>query len=427
MGIRDLIVASFMAIIIPLALAHPWIGVMGWTFISLASPHQQAYGFIQEAPLAMLIALATLIGMFLSKDPKRLVVKGPMVWMALLVVWMLIAYPFSLDQYSEENWQFLSKVLKIMFMNFVALTVLYTRKQVDFLIATCAISLGIYGVKGGVFTLLTGGSFRVQGLGGFLVGNNEMALALIMIVPLLYYLRSITDNRWYRMGLATSIFLTCIAAVGSQSRGALLAIMAMGAAFIYRSPTRGKALLPFLTIALFIPFFMPDSWWERMDTIGAYQQDASAMGRINAWYLAWNVATHNFFGGGFYLESAEIFARYAPDPTDIHVAHSNYFQILGQHGFIGLFFFLGMWISTWRTSRWISKNCTNPDDQMLVRMIEVSLIGFATGGAFLNLAYFDGPYYLMIALVAMRYKLIGNDPDPALHLAALNDSPSQVR
>lgn len=151
------------------------------------------------------------------------------------------------------------------------------------------------------------------------------------------------------------------------------------------------------------------------------------MGRINAWYLAWNVATHNFFGGGFSLETNEIFARYAPDPTDIHVAHSNYFQVLGQHGFVGLFLFLGMWVSTWRTARWISNNCPAPNDLMLARMIEVSLIGFATGGAFLNLAYFDGPYYLMIALVVMRYKLIGNVPDPSLYLAALNAPRSRVR
>lgn len=409
---RNLVVTAFMAIILPLAVAHPWMGIMGWTFVSLASPHRQTYGFIYDAPVGMMIALATLIGILISKDPKRLVMNGPMSWMAVFTVWMLITYPFSLDQFSGENEILLYKVLKIMFMNFVAVAVIHTRKQVDILIGVCALSLGIYGLKGGIFTLLTGGSFRVQGLGGFLVGNNEMALALIMIVPLLYYLRHLLNNRWYKIGLGAAIFLTCVAAIGSQSRGALIAIVAMGVAFIYRSPKRSKALIPFLGITLFIPFFMPESWWARMDTIATYEQDASAMGRINAWYLAWNVATNNFFGGGFYLESDEIFARYAPDPTDIHVAHSNYFQVLGQHGFVGLFLFLGMWISTWRTARWISNNCPAQNDQLLARMIEVSLIGFATGGAFLNLAYFDGPYYLMIALVIIRYKLAENKLNP---------------
>jgi hypothetical protein len=33
-------------------------------------------------------------------------------------------------------------------------------------------------------------------------------------------------------------------------------------------------------------------------------------------------------------------------------------------------------------------------------MIQVSLVGFAVGGAFLSLVYYDVPYYLMLAMVA---------------------------
>jgi len=35
-------------------------------------------------------------------------------------------------------------------------------------------------------------------------------------------------------------------------------------------------------------------------------------------------------------------------------------------------------------------------------MIQVSLVGYAVGGAFLNLAYFDVPYYLLAAVVLTR-------------------------
>jgi len=405
---RDLALTALMAILIPIGLFHPWMGAMSWIFISLASPHRQTWGYLYDAPLAMLVVITTLLGIVISKDPKKLIIKGPIFWMALFSVWMLITYPFSLDKFSGENEAQLIKVMKIMFMNFVTIAVISNRKQIDTLIGVCALSLGIYGIKGGIFTITTGGSFRVQGLGGFLGGNNEMALALIITVPLLYYLSTITSNHWYKRGYGVAIFLTCLASIGSQSRGALIAIVTMGAAFIYRSPTRGRSLLPFLAIAIFIPLFMPESWWSRMDTIGTYDQDASAMGRINAWHLAWNVATSNFFGGGFYLESDQIFALYAPDPLDIHVAHSIYFQTLGQHGFVGLFLFLGMWFSAWRTARWISLNSPSSSDQMLARMIEVSLIGFAAGGAFLNLAYYDGPYYLMLALAILRYKIFEN-------------------
>jgi hypothetical protein len=35
-------------------------------------------------------------------------------------------------------------------------------------------------------------------------------------------------------------------------------------------------------------------------------------------------------------------------------------------------------------------------------MIQVSFVGFAAGGAFLSLLYWDVPYYLMTAIVATR-------------------------
>ena len=36
--------------------------------------------------------------------------------------------------------------------------------------------------------------------------------------------------------------------------------------------------------------FMPEAWWERMGTIKTYDEDDSALGRINAWIMAYNVA-----------------------------------------------------------------------------------------------------------------------------------------
>jgi probable O-glycosylation ligase (exosortase A-associated) len=407
---RDIALAILMAIITPLGIFHPWMGTMNWAFVSLFSPHRLAYGFMYSAPVSMMVGLSTLLGLLFSKDPKRLVMKGALVWMSFFALWMVVTFPFSLDGMSAENGAQLDKVMKIMLMNIIAATVISSRKQIDVLIAVCALSIGFYGVKGGIFTLMTGGSFRVRGVGGFIAGNNEVGLAFVMVIPLMFYLLTIATRRWVRWAYMAAIFLTSLAAIGTQSRGAMLAMVGMSAAFIYRSPARAKVAVPFLAAACFIPFFMPESWWARMDTISNYEQDESAMGRLNAWEAAWNIAVHNFFGGGFVLETPEIFGRYAPNPFDMHVAHSIYFQVLGQHGFIGLFLFLALWISVWRTTRWISKNSNIAEDKMLARMIEVSLIGFAIGGAFLNLAYFDGPYYLMVAMMVLRYKLMNNLP-----------------
>jgi putative inorganic carbon (hco3(-)) transporter len=404
---RDIALALVLAVLAPLCVMHPWIGAMTWTWLSLMSPHLMTYGFMYEAPVAMLAGGATLIGLVFSKDPKWLPKAPPLVWLAVFGAWMLICYPFSLID-TSYNWGQIDKNFKIYLMTFVTVAVVSNRRQVDWLIGVCAFSIAFFGIKGGIFTLVTGGGDRVRGYGGFIAGNNEVALALIMIVPLLYYFVLIAPRKSVRFALWSAISLCVVAALGTQSRGGLLGVLAMALAFVARSQQRLRIAVPGIALAAAIVAFMPDSWWARMETIENFKEDDSAMGRINAWTVAWNVAKDHFFGGGFYLEDESIFYRYAPRPDFIAVAHSIYFQVLGQLGFVGLILYLTFWISTWRTCRWVAKNSRSPADQALARMVEISLVGFAAGGAFLNMAYFDGPYYLMAAMVVIRYKIMKN-------------------
>jgi probable O-glycosylation ligase (exosortase A-associated) len=153
---------------------------------------------------------------------------------------------------------------------------------------------------------------------------------------------------------------------------------------------------------------MPDSWWERMSTIQNYDSDASAMGRINAWVLAWNVAKAHFFGGGYFMYTQEIFGRFAPNPLDVHVAHSIYFSVMAEHGFVGLGLFLLLWAATWRAAGWAARDPRVRHNhefawaRMLSSMIKVSMVGYLVGGAFLSLAYFDLPYYLLAIVAVTR-------------------------
>ncbi len=133
------------------------------------------------------------------------------------------------------------------------------------------------------------------------------------------------------------------------------------------------------------------------------------MGRINAWGWRYNVALDRPLGGGFEMGTTSVFARYTPDPTIpviARAAHSIYFQMLGEHGFLGLALFLLLWILVWRDASWIIRQSRNQKELRwasdLARMIQVSLVGYFVGGAFLSLAYYDVPYNLLVALVLTR-------------------------
>jgi probable O-glycosylation ligase (exosortase A-associated) len=306
--------------------------------------------------------------------------------------------------YPDAAWFQWNKVWKIQFMVFLTALIITDRHKLHWLIWVIALSLGFYGVKGGIFTILKGGVHRVQGPDGtFIAGNNEIALALVMVIPLIRYLHLQAVRQWVRTGLATAMVLTGVAAIGSQSRGGLLAMLAMGLFLWLKS--RNKIVTGFyMVIAIAImATVMPQEWYDRMNTIETYQTDASALGRINAWHTAFNVAKSRITGGGFETFQPPTFRQYAPNPWNVHDVHSIYFEQIGEQGFIGFSLFMLLGLMTWIRAQQIIKRCRKDLDKKwasdLAAMIQVSFVGYAAGGAFLGLSYFDLPYHLMIILV----------------------------
>lgn len=399
---RDLLMLGIVLGALPFALRHTWIGILLWTWISIMNPHRLAYGFAHNAPFAAVAAGATILSLFITRDKLSMPWEPPVKVLFAFVIWMCVTTAFAF--YPLLSWDQLNKVLKIQLMTAIAFAALRERKHIELFLWVNVLSIGFYGLKGGIFTLRTGGSSMVWGPpGGFIEGNNEIALALIITIPLMNYLRVVATSRWVRLGLLVLMVLSAVAAIGTQSRGAFLALFAMGLVLWARSHRKLTTGLIVVMVGLIIIAFMPGSWVERMDTIRTYEQDTSAMGRINAWWMTFNLANSRFFGGGFESYTPELFARYAPNPVDLHVAHSIYFSVLGEHGYVGLALFLLLWWLTFRTAGKIRKQALVREETKwafyLAGMCQVSLVGYAVGGAFLSLAYFDLPYNILVMLV----------------------------
>ncbi|MBN9132074.1 MAG: putative O-glycosylation ligase, exosortase A system-associated [Nitrosospira multiformis] len=402
---RDILVTLIVFGGLPVVFKKPYLGALMWVWISVMNPHTQGWGFATTFPFAAIIAAVTITSLLITKEPKNLPLT-PVIWVFIIFVfWMNLSTVFAI--YPDETYVQWNKVMKIMLMSFVVIMLIRTQKQIQLLIWTIVISLGYYGVKGGVFTLKGGGVDMVWGPEGtFIGGNNEIALALIMTIPLMHYLQITVQKPWARHAFTVAMLLCAVAALGSYSRGAFLAIATMGMFLWFKS--RHKLNFALLGVMAIPPLlaFMPEQWMQRMDTINTYEEDGSVQGRFNAWWMAYNLAKDRPLGGGFEVITPELFYAYAPNPEDIHAAHSIYFQALGEHGFVGLGLYLLLGWLTWRTGSWIIRNTSKLEEYRwafnLATMIQVSLIGFAVGGAFLSLLYFDVPYYLMGAMVATR-------------------------
>lgn len=412
---------------VPLILVRPQIGVLMWFWVSLMNLHQYAWGFANEVRPALVVGLTTIVAWLFSRDPKTPPKSAVVILLAALTFWMSVAAAAAIHpDVAIPKWE---EYFKILLMTFVTMCIVRSRERVNQLVWVVVISIGLFGIKGGVFTILSGGHYRVWGPPGtFIEDNNALACALIMVLPFMQYLRANTPSRLIRLGLAVSMGLTVISIVGSYSRGALLGLVVM-LGFLGLK-TRHRLATALITAGIFglALIFLPQTWYDRMHTIQDYQHDESAEGRLDAWKFNYLLALdHPLTGGGYVIgEDAKLFHHYVPTAPTNRAAHSIYFQVLGETGFVGLGIYLMLLLASYRAASNVLRVTRRRPDlawaQSLAAMIQVSLVGYAVSGAFLSLGFYD-LYYVVVAIVAVTEYIVRQSVAPARGVLQYADAP----
>ena len=408
---RDVIVTLMVLGTLPFILRNAYMGVLAWSWLSYMNPHRLCWGFAYTMPFAQIVAIVLLFSMMISPEKKTLPSNPLVIVWAVFLAWLSFCSVQAL--YPDLAITQLEKVLKIQLITFVTMLLMHSMQRANQLIWVIVFSIGFYSVKGGVFTLLTGGGFHVFGPDGSdIQENNALAVAVLMILPLMVYIRKFPPHRLVKAIMPYCIFFSIIAVVGSQSRGAILAIGAVGGFFWLKSKSKAITGLVFVLLASFTLLFMPAEWHKRMGSITEFQQDSSAMERITAWEYSIKVANDRITGGGFNSWSLEHYNRYGIYATKAFVAHSVYFSVLNDGGWPGLIIFLMVLYLMWRQlGEVIKKTEVEPehaDYNFLARMLQISLVAFMAGGAFLSLAYFDLAWHLM-AITIVLHQLVEKD------------------
>jgi putative inorganic carbon (HCO3(-)) transporter len=406
---RDLLTTAIFVYFLVQVAKKPYIGLLLMAWIGYMSPHRLGWGFAYNLPFYQVAVIVTLAATLYhgSRGKLRPTPLAPTtVVLIVFILWLGITTAFA--EYQHLAWPAYIKLLKIQVGIFLTLILIDSREKLEKLVLVITVSIGFYGVKGGYFSIRTGGNFLVWGPpDSFIFGNNELALALLMILPFVYYLYIQAAKPWLKRVTLAAGMLILASAIFSYSRGAFLA-MSVTVAFLWLQSNKKLplALLLVGVIIVAIPF-IPDAWYDRMNTIETYDEDASAMGRINAWHMALNVAKDRITGGGYEHWSYPMFAIYAPIATDVHDAHSIYFEVLGEHGFPGLALFLLLFFLAWRkASSIVTRTRYQPDlkwANTLAKMCKASLLAYATGGAFLGLAFFDLPYHIATIILVTSH------------------------
>jgi probable O-glycosylation ligase (exosortase A-associated) len=316
--------------------------------------------------------------------------------------------------------------MKVLLFALLTPVLIHGRVRAEWLVIVVTGSIAFYGLKGGWFTVTTGGQSHVLGPSkSFISGNTNLGLALLMVMPLTLVLARqlvqgrlacLPHNAWTRLagwGSYLTFYLTGIAAVFTYSRGALLGLAAI-APFLFAKMRRKSMLVLVAVLAVTaIGVTVPDKLVNRAETIQTYEQDGSAMSRLQAWDVAFNIARENpLTGGGFRLAGigTERWLSY----TDIRgfwtnsarASHSNYFQVLGEHGFVGLGLYLGLLGSiSLRLFRLARTAKRTPETVWIAEYawgILVGVIAYAVAGAFLDMAYFTLFYAFVALTIVLR-------------------------
>lgn len=414
LGLLSILLGSLAFIVM-----NPAIGILMWTWISVMNPHRLTYGFMYNFPVGNLIAGATIIGWLIAKENKKLPMHPIVVLLICYALWTNVTTIFAVYVTAVDKWQ---EYMKILLFAFLTMSVMKTRNRLYALVWMNVLCIGYFALKGGLFTVLTGGGNHVMGPPGSFIGdNNQLGLAMVMTLPLVRYVYSQTQNQYLRWGLNGATGLWLLAILGTQSRGAFVAMGCMMLFLWFKSKNKMVTALLLIFVAGVAVAFMPSTFQNRMESIQNYNDDASFMGRVYMWRFAIDLTKdHPILGGGFNVFYDEgLRERYLPPGVAGRAVHSVYFEVLGEHGYPGLILFLILGVTAFFTcSRVLTLTARRPDlswANRLAAMLQVCLVGYAVNGLTLNLATYDLYYSLLAMVVINRYlvaKALRENPVP---------------
>lgn len=377
-----------------LGITRPWMGVLALAVLSYMNPHRYAWGFSQTMPVYFIVFMATVIGMVLTRDKQSFPMTREIFLFITLLFWFTLT-TFLMPDFPDSAKNQWIKVIKVYIGIFPAFWLINTSQKLKILIFTTALSFGLLGLKGGIFAFGTGFNYMVWGPPGtFYGGNNEIALALNIVLPLLWLGADQANNKKAKVFFYAVFFFSVCSVISTWSRGGLLTLVAVGIGILYRSKRRWL-IVPLLMTGLAVAMpNLPNDWFDRMGTIKTYEEDASAMGRIEAWGYAWRRALESpIFGGGF-----ETFEGWIRD------VHSAYFEILGEHGFVAFGLWLSLLFGTMLMLSGLRKKALMVDGMGWVKpyaeALQISLGAYAVGAAFLGAAYWT-IFYQLVGICAL--------------------------
>lgn len=270
------------------------------------------------------------------------------------------------------------------------------------------------------------------------LGNFDSFGPLMVIgIPLAYYFgMAVHDPRWRRFAFLVAA-LCAGGVVSSFARGAVLAAGLVGLTIWIRSPAKGRtsaAMAIGLVVVLVAGSLLDDAnrggdadskvgFWNEMATIFTGEGDAGSDRKV-LWAAATEVfkkypvigAGANNFGpaAAAMFRPGEVGGGYADNPETLYdrALHSSYYQVLSEHGIIGVLITLMLLFDFWRRNRalrsarlthaWSVAGDPRYDLRLVSLGLEAAMVGFLGSAVFYNQLSVPWLYSILIINVLLH-------------------------
>ena len=341
MGIRALAVIVVLAISLPLTLVHPYVGVLVWNWLAYANPHQLTWGQLAQFRPAVIVALVTLFALAVSRRERFRAVGGREVLFALgffgtLIISTVFAYHPGAARVKLEQYA------KMFLMCYVMICLVNTERRFRVLVWTTALFVCALGMKGVILGPVRGFP-RIYGPAkSFMSDNNDYALGMNMMLPFFAAIGATERRAKLKLFWYACLVLTVGAVLFTYSRGGYIGMGITVLAMAWRAKRKGLAAAVLGLGVILGAAFAPQRLIERVDDLENPTQQGTAKSRIRAWHVGRRMGNAHPFTGVGLRNFAGKYRDFAleNDPTGALVAHSAYFQILGEAGYISLIFFV---------------------------------------------------------------------------------------
>ncbi|MFO1428938.1 MAG: putative O-glycosylation ligase, exosortase A system-associated [Candidatus Competibacteraceae bacterium] len=402
---RNLAIIGILVALLLATLRRPWLGVLALAVVAYLPPAIYAVGSIRAFPVYTVLSCEVALAILFHRNEWqwpphdwRLTVLLLLWGYFLFTTWYAAIYPpAAWRKFWEVSIGLGSLVLTLVLIN--------SREKLFYLLVTIATCIALVTVKGGLWAIMTGFGNMVFGPPtSQYFDNNLFAVLMVMNIPLLVLWLRETRNETLRYGLMLTLALSVAAVLGTWSRGGLLALGVTILLLLWHSQRKFLALLLLLAAVGLTFIYLPEDWFARMQSITTYEQDQSAMGRLELWKIGLTQALqHPLMGIGF---DGWLITAVRPGATRMNW-HNAYVAIMAEHGFLAFALWCSLLIGTivsltrlaWLSRRfpvlaWVS-------DYSL--MLRASLIGYAIGVLFEELAYWNILYQLLVIAILLKH------------------------